>query len=155
MYLSGIGYDTHVLVPGRKLVMGGVTIPHEKGLLGHSDADVLLHAVMDALLGAAGLPDIGHLFPNNDARYSGADSLKLLGEVVAKVREGYEIVNVDSVIIAEAPKMMPHIPEMKKRMAAVLGTERVNVKATTAEGMNDEGAGKCISAHAVVSLRVL
>ncbi|MBL8995248.1 MAG: 2-C-methyl-D-erythritol 2,4-cyclodiphosphate synthase [Spirochaetia bacterium] len=155
LYLSGIGYDTHVLVAGRKLIMGGVEIPHDTGLLGQSDADVLVHAIMDALLGAAGFPDIGGLFPNTDERYAGADSMALLTEVVAKVREAHEIVNVDSVILAEAPKMKPHIPMMKRRLAAILGTQRVNVKATTTEGMNDEGAGKCISAQAVASRRVL
>lgn len=153
MYRSGIGFDTHVLVPGRPLILGGVSIPHEKGLLGHSDADVLVHAIMDALLGAAGLPDIGHLFPNTDPRYAGADSIQLLVEVSQRVGERFTIVNIDSVILCEAPKLKPHMPRMRERLAEATGCPQVNVKATTTEGMNDEGAGRCISAQAVCMLR--
>lgn len=153
MYRSGIGYDTHVLVSGRPLVLGGVTIPYEKGLDGHSDADALVHAVMDALLGAAGLPDIGHLFPNTDPRYAGANSIKLLEEVALKVSETHDILNIDTVVLCEAPKLKPHMAAMKANMARATGCPRVNVKATTTEGMNAEGAGLCISAQAICMLR--
>jgi len=153
MYRSGIGYDTHILVEGRALILGGVRIPHGKGLLGHSDADALVHAIMDALLGAAGLPDIGHLFPNTDPRYEGADSIQLLREVSRKVGERFEIVNIDSVILCEAPKLKPHMPLMIERLSEACGCPNVNVKATTTEGMNDEGAGRCISAQATCMLR--
>ncbi len=153
MYYSGIGYDMHVLAENRKLILGGVEIPYHKGLLGHSDADVLIHAVMDALLGAAGLPDIGHYFPNTDPAYSGSDSRQLLREVVALVREKHEIINIDTVLMCEAPKLKPHMEAMKKNLMETIGCKRVNVKATTTEGMNDEGRGLCISAQAVAMLK--
>lgn len=151
----GTGYDTHILVEGRKLILGGVDIPFEKGLLGHSDADVLAHAITDALLGAACQGDIGKLFPDNDPAYEGADSLVLLTKAVARIREkGLRPASVDATVIAQRPKLMPHIPEMRRRLAAAMGMEPalVSVKATTTEGMNDEGKGLCISAMAVASL---
>ena len=149
----GHGYDVHRLVEGRKLIIGGVEIPYEKGLLGHSDADVLTHALMDALLGAAALPDIGRLFPDNDDAFLGADSIVLLEKVCEKLKaEGYKLVNADCTIIAQKPKMAPHIPAMKKRFAETLGVEEncINVKATTEEGLGFSGEGLGISAHAVV-----
>ena len=145
----GYGYDVHRLVPGRALVLGGVTVPFEKGLLGHSDADVLTHAVMDALLGAAALGDIGKLFPDSDARYAGADSTALLRQVTAVLAEaGWTIVNVDATV--EAPKLAPYIPEMRERLAAAMGLDagRVSVKATTEEGLGFTGSGEGIAAHA-------
>jgi 2-C-methyl-D-erythritol 2,4-cyclodiphosphate synthase len=151
----GQGFDVHALVPGRKLVIGGVDIPNEKGLAGHSDADVLLHAVCDALLGAAALGDIGRHFPDTDARYKNADSRMLLREVSRQVQEaGYRIVNIDATIIAQAPKMAPHIPAMVNNIAADLGLSRgqVNVKATTTEGLGYTGRGEGIAAEAVVLL---
>jgi 2-C-methyl-D-erythritol 2,4-cyclodiphosphate synthase len=151
----GEGWDTHQLVTGRPLVLGGVTIPHTHGLLGHSDADALLHAITDALFGAAGLGDIGRHFPDTDAQFKGADSHALLTEAARRVREaGYEIVNVDSTIVAQAPKMAPHIPAMRERIAQALGIEadRVNVKAKTAEKMGPVGEGKAIEARAVCLL---
>ncbi len=151
----GQGFDVHALVPGRKLVIGGVDIPNEKGLDGHSDADVLLHALCDALLGAAAMGDIGRHFPDTDARYKGADSRMLLREVSALVQEaGYRIVNIDATIIAQAPKMAPHIPAMVNHIAADLGLSRgqVNVKATTTEGLGYAGRGEGIAAEAVVLL---
>ncbi len=147
----GQGYDVHKLVPGRKLIIGGADIPYEKGLLGHSDADVLLHAVCDALLGAAALGDIGKLFPDTDEKFSGADSLELLKTVVQKVNEkGYKIINIDSVIIAQAPKMMGYIEQMRKNIADACGisTDCVNVKATTEEKLGFTGRGEGISASA-------
>ena len=149
----GMGYDVHRLVPDRDLIIGGVKIPYEKGLLGHSDADVLLHAIMDALLGAAALGDIGKHFPDNDPEYEGADSLALLkrvGELLSE--EGYVIENIDSTIIAQKPKMAPHIEQMRKNIADTLGLDitRVNVKATTEEGLGFTGAGEGISSQAVV-----
>lgn len=149
----GHGYDVHRLVEGRKLILGGVDIPYEKGLLGHSDADVLVHALMDALLGAAALPDIGRLFPDNDEKYRGADSILLLKEVNKKLRdEGYILVNADCTILAQRPKLAPHIPQMRKILAESIGVETdcINVKATTEEGLGFTGEGLGIAAHAVV-----
>lgn len=151
----GEGWDTHQLVAGRPLVLGGVTIPHTHGLLGHSDADALLHAITDALFGAAGLGDIGRHFPDTEARFKGADSHTLLAEAARRVREaGHEIVNVDSTIVAQAPKMAPHIPAMCERIAQALAIapERVNVKAKTAEKMGPVGEGRAIEARAVCLL---
>lgn len=151
----GQGYDVHRLTEGRKLVLGGVTIPYEKGLLGHSDADVLTHAVMDALLGAAALGDIGQLFPDTDERYAGADSLKLLSAVCELLRShGWEIVNTDATIVAQRPKLMPYIPEMRRRLAESMGIsdQCVSVKATTEEHLGFTGRGEGISAMAVALL---
>ncbi len=151
----GQGFDVHALVPGRRLVLGGVEIPYERGLLGHSDADVLAHAVTDALLGAAGLGDIGRHFPDTDARFAGADSLVLLAEAVRRVREaGYSVGNVDATIVAQAPRMAPYIGEMNARLARAIGVEvgQVNVKARTTERLGFEGRGEGISAHAVALL---
>lgn len=151
----GMGYDVHKLVEDRKLIIGGVEIPYEKGLLGHSDADVLLHAISDAILGAAALGDIGKHFPDTDPSYKGADSLKLLEEVVKLVNDkGYVIENIDSTIIAQKPKMAPHIPQMRANIAKALGVDidRVNVKATTEEGLGFTGAGEGISSQAIALL---
>ena len=148
----GHGYDVHRLVEGRRLILGGVDIPWERGLLGHSDADVLTHAVMDALLGAAGLGDIGRHFPDTDPAYAGADSLKLLAHVVALLRErGFVVGNVDATVLAQRPKLAPHIPEMRERLAAAMGVGpgQVSVKATTEEGLGFTGTGEGIAAHAV------
>ena len=148
----GHGYDVHKLVPGRKCIIGGVDIPHETGLLGHSDADVLIHAVMDALLGAAALGDIGHLFPDNDPAFAGADSLVLLERVGMTLREaGWRVENIDATVLAQAPKMAPHILRMRQNLAARLGIapEQVSVKATTEEGLGFTGAREGIAAHAV------
>lgn len=148
----GHGYDVHKLVEGRKCIIGGVDIPSPVGLLGHSDADVLLHAISDALLGAAAMGDIGHLFPDTDDRWRGADSLKLLKEVANQVKsKGYTINNIDSTIIAQAPKMAPHINDMRKNIAIACGidVDCVSVKATTEEGLGFTGAKEGISAHAV------
>jgi len=149
----GHGYDVHRLVADRKLIMGGVDIPWELGLLGHSDADVLLHAIADAILGAIGEGDIGKHFPDSDPAYKGADSLKLLSHVMrlAEAR-GYRLGNLDATIIAQQPKMAPHIPNMRQNIAAVLNADmgQVNVKATTEEGLGFSGRGEGISAHAVV-----
>ncbi len=148
----GHGYDVHKLVEGRRLILGGVEIPWEKGLLGHSDADVLTHALMDALLGAAALGDIGHLFPDNDPRYEGADSIKLLERVTAVLAEaGYRVGNVDVTVIAQRPKLAPHIAQMRERLARAMGVDagRVSVKATTEEGLGFTGEGLGIAAHAV------
>ena len=147
----GHGYDVHRLVEDRKLILGGVEVPYEKGLLGHSDADVLLHAVMDAVLGAAALGDIGKLFPDSDARYAGADSTALLRQVTAVLAEaGWTIVNVDATVAAQAPKLAPYIPEMRERLAAAMGLDAgcVSVKATTEEGLGFTGSGEGIAAHA-------
>ena len=149
----GQGYDVHRLVDGRKLILGGVTIPYEKGLLGHSDADVLVHAVMDALLGAAGMGDIGLLFPDSDERYKGADSIKLLKAVrIGLFQAGYRVVNIDATIIAQAPKMRPYIELMRENIAAALCTDIscINIKATTEEGLGFTGSGEGISAMAAV-----
>jgi len=151
-FAVGQGFDVHRLVAGRRLVVGGVEIPHDKGLLGHSDADVLLHAICDALLGAAGLGDIGRHFPDSDARYRGIDSRELLRHVVKLLSaEGRRVMNVDATIIAEAPRMAPHIPQMVAHIAADIGigTKRVNVKATTTEGLGFAGRGEGIAAQAV------
>nr|WP_293008922.1 MULTISPECIES: 2-C-methyl-D-erythritol 2,4-cyclodiphosphate synthase [unclassified Oscillibacter] len=151
----GQGYDVHRLVEGKKLILGGVEIPWEKGLLGHSDADVLTHAVMDALCGAAGLGDIGTLFPDSDPQYAGADSIALLRHVAALLRErGYAVVNVDAALIAQQPKIAPYKKEMAQNLAVALGVERdrVNVKATTEEGLGFTGDGSGMAAQAVVLL---
>ena len=151
----GHGYDVHRLVEGRKLILGGVDIPWEKGLLGHSDADVLTHAVMDALAGAARLEDIGKLFPDTDPAYAGISSLKLLAEVGRLLREkGYAVVNVDAVLLAQAPKVGPYRPQMADNLAQALGVgvEQINVKATTEEGLGFTGDGSGMAAHAVVLL---
>ena len=149
----GHGYDVHRLVEGRRLILGGVDIPWEKGLLGHSDADVLVHALMDAMLGAAALGDIGQHFPDNDERYAGADSLGLLAEVLRILCEaGYRLVNADCTILAQRPKLMPFIPQMRENIARVLetGIDTISVKATTEEGLGFTGEGSGIAAHAVV-----
>ena len=151
----GHGYDVHALVPGRKLILGGVEIPYELGLDGHSDADVLLHAVMDALLGAAGLGDIGLHFPDTDMCYKGADSRKLLECVGEKIKEaGYKVGNIDVTMIAQRPKLRPFIPRMQENIAETLGIDlgRVNVKATTEEHLGFTGEGKGMSCHAVCLL---
>lgn len=148
----GHGYDVHKLVEGRKLILGGVEIPYEKGLLGHSDADVLTHALMDALLGAAALGDIGKLFPDNDDHFLGADSIELLREVTHVIREhGYTVGNVDCTVIAQRPKLAPYIQQMREILAQAMGTEldRVSVKATTEEKLGFTGEGLGIAAHAV------
>ena len=154
----GEGWDTHALVADRPLVLGGVTIPHTHGLHGHSDADALLHAITDALLGGAGLGDIGRHFPDTDAQFKGADSHALLAEAMRRVREaGFDVVNVDSTIVAQAPKMAPHIPALPAPTATALGIDaaRVNVKAKTAEKMGPVGEGRAIEARAVCLLRRL
>ena len=151
----GEGWDIHALVEGRKLILGGVEVPYNKGLLGHSDADVLLHAITDALLGAAALGDIGTHFPDTDARFKGADSSILLAEASLRVRSaGFEIGNVDCTVIAQAPRLAPHILAMRSRIAQVLGValEQVNVKAKTAEKMGPVGDGLAMEARAVVLL---
>jgi 2-C-methyl-D-erythritol 2,4-cyclodiphosphate synthase len=151
----GEGWDTHALVAGRPLVLGGITIPHSHGLLGHSDADALAHAITDALLGAAALGDIGRHFPDTAVEFKGADSMVLLAEAYRRVRaEGWTLVNVDSTIVAQAPKMAPHIVAMRERLAEVLGIDagQVNVKAKTAEKMGPVGEGRAIEARAVVLL---
>lgn len=151
----GEGWDTHALVLGRPLVLGGVVIPHTHGLLGHSDADALLHAITDALLGAAGLGDIGRHFPDTDATFAGADSAILLRHAYAEIQaRGWRVVNIDATIVAQAPKMAPHIPGMQARIAEVLGVsiEQVNVKAKTAEKMGPVGEGRAIEARAVCLL---
>ena len=151
----GQGYDVHRLVEGKKLILGGVEIPWEKGLLGHSDADVLTHAVMDALCGAAGLGDIGTLFPDSDPRYAGADSIALLRQVAALLREkGYAVINVDAALIAQRPKIAPYKAKMAENLAGALGVERdrVNVKATTEEGLGFTGDGSGMAAQAAVLL---
>mgnify|MGYP002673271012 FL=1 len=148
----GHGYDVHKLVEGRDLIVGGVKIPYEKGLLGHSDADVLLHAVSDSLLGAAAMGDIGGMFPDNDPQFLDADSLVLLRRVFERLREsGYKVINVDATIIAQRPKMKPYIPEMRMNIAAALSAsiDNISVKATTEEEMGFTGRGEGISAHCV------
>lgn len=148
----GTGYDVHKLVPGRKLILGGVTVPYELGLDGHSDADVIVHAIMDALLGAAALGDIGQHFPDNDPEYKGADSIELLKEVGNILRkEGYKVGNIDSTIIAQRPKLMTFLPEMRKHVAAALGIDvnQVSIKATTEEHLGFTGRGEGISSQAV------
>ena len=148
----GHGYDVHRLTEGRRLILGGVDIPWEKGLLGHSDADVLTHAVMDALLGAAGLGDIGRHFPDTDPAYAGADSLKLLEYVVKLLGErGFSVGNVDATVLAQRPKLAPHISQMRDNLARTMGVDpsRVNIKATTEEGLGFTGTGEGMAAHAV------
>lgn len=151
----GMGYDVHQLVENRKLIIGGVDIPYEKGLLGHSDADVLLHAISDALLGAAALGDIGKHFPDTDPRYKGADSLKLLEEVGNLLAaKGYVVGNVDATIVAQKPKMLPHIPQMRENIARILHVDidQINVKATTEEHLGFTGSGQGISSYAVAGI---
>lgn len=151
----GHGYDVHRLMEGRKLILGGVEIPHYFGLLGHSDADVLTHAVMDALLGAAGLWDIGHAFPDTDVAFKDISSLVLLGRVMEMIGEkGYGVVNVDCTILAQAPKLAPYIPQMKENLARLMGVlpEQVNVKATTEERLGFTGGEEGMAAHAVCLL---
>ena len=155
MFRVGEGWDTHALVPGRKLFIGGVEIAFERGLLGHSDADVLLHAITDALLGAAGLGDIGRHFPDSDERFKGADSLLLLAQAARLLRErGLQIVNIDSTVIAQAPKLAPHIDAMRQRIALALDlpVDRINVKAKTAEKLGPVGQGLAIEARAIALL---
>ena len=154
----GYGYDVHRLVPGRALVLGGVTVPFEKGLLGHSDADVLTHAVMDALLGAAALGDIGKLFPDSDAAYAGADSIALLERVTALLREhGWQVGNVDATVVAQTPRLAPYIPDMRRRLAEAMGldVDCVSVKATTEERLGFTGSGAGMAAHAVALIERL
>ena len=151
----GEGWDIHALVPGRRLVLGGVQVPHALGLLGHSDADVLLHAITDALLGAAALGDIGTHFPDNDAQFRGADSAVLLAEALRRVRAaGWEVGNIDSTIVAQAPRLAAHIPAMRTRIADALGLEtgQINIKAKTAERLGPVGQGLAIEARAVALL---
>lgn len=151
----GHGYDVHRLTEGRPLILGGIHIPYERGLLGHSDADVLAHAVMDALLGAAALGDIGGLFPDSDERWRGADSLRLLEQVTALLAEnGWEIGNVDATVLAQAPKLALYIPEMRQKLAAAMGVDasQVSVKATTEEHLGFTGAGEGMACHAVALL---
>ena len=148
----GLGYDVHKLVEGRKLIIGGVNVPHEKGLLGHSDADVLIHAVMDSILGALALGDIGKHFPDTDEKYKGADSMKLLEFVYNLINEkGYGIGNIDCTIIAQKPKMAPHIPNMRENIATALNIsiDQINVKATTEEGLGFTGEGLGISSQSI------
>lgn len=152
----GHGYDVHKLAAGRRLILGGVEIPYEKGLLGHSDADVLLHAVSDALLGAAALGDIGHLFPDTSAQWKDADSMELLRKVVLLLAEhGYTIVNIDATVLAQAPKLAPYIEKMRRNIADVcqVSIDQISVKATTEEGLGFTGSGQGIAAHAVALLR--
>lgn len=152
MMRIGHGYDVHRLTEGRALILGGVTIPYEKGLLGHSDADVLAHAITDALLGAAAKGDIGAWFPDTDPQYRGADSLKLLSFTCAMLRrEGYEIGNIDATVLAQAPKLKPYIEEMRRNLASACGVDmdRISVKATTEEGLGFTGSGEGMAAHAV------
>jgi 2-C-methyl-D-erythritol 2,4-cyclodiphosphate synthase len=151
----GHGYDVHRLIKGRKLILGGVDVPHEKGLLGHSDADVLVHAIMDSILGALGKGDIGGAFPDTDQAYAGIDSLILLSRVYDVLEEtGYKIGNIDATVIAQKPKLAPYIPDMRRKIADVLRTERenVNIKATTEEKLGLTGREEGISAHSVVLL---
>ena len=154
----GHGYDVHRLVEGRALILGGVTVPFDRGLLGHSDADVLTHAVMDALLGAAALGDIGKLFPDSDAAYAGADSIALLERVTALLREhGWQVGNVDATVVAQAPKLAPYVPEMRRRLAEAMGldVDCVSVKATTEEKLGFTGSGEGMAAHAVALIERL
>lgn len=154
----GHGYDVHRLVAGRALILGGVTVPFDRGLLGHSDADVLTHAVMDALLGAAALGDIGKLFPDSDAAYAGADSIALLERVTALLREhGWQVGNVDATVVAQAPRLAPYIPEMRRRLTEAMGldVDCVSVKATTEERLGFTGSGEGMAAHAVALIERL
>ncbi len=154
----GEGWDIHALVAGRPLVLGGVTIPHDKGLAGHSDADALLHAVTDALFGAAAIGDIGQHFPDTDPAFAGADSARLLTECVRRIHAaGWQVVNVDATVVAQAPRLAPHLPAMRERIAALLrvASEAVNVKAKTAESMGPVGEGRAVEARAVCLLAAL
>ena len=154
----GHGYDVHRLVEGRALILGGVTVPFDRGLLGHSDADVLTHAVMDALLGAAALGDIGKLFPDSDAAYAGADSIALLERVTALLRKhGWQVGNVDATVVAQAPRLAPYIPDMRRRLAEAMGldVDCVSVKATTEEKLGFTGSGEGMAAHAVALIERL
>ena len=154
----GHGYDVHRLVEGRALILGGVTVPFDRGLLGHSDADVLTHAVMDALLGAAALGDIGQLFPDSDAAYAGADSIALLERVTALLREhGWQVGNVDATVVAQTPKLAPYIPDMRRHLAEAMGldVDCVSVKATTEERLGFTGSGEGMAAHAVALIERL
>ena len=154
----GHGYDVHRLVEGRALILGGVTVPFDRGLLGHSDADVLTHAVMDALLGAAALGDIGKLFPDSDAAYAGADSIALLERVTALLREhGWQVGNVDATVVAQTPKLAPYVPDMRRRLAEAMGLDMdcVSVKATTEERLGFTGSGEGMAAHAVALIERL
>ena len=154
----GHGYDVHRLTEGRALILGGVTVPFDRGLLGHSDADVLTHAVMDALLGAAALGDIGKLFPDSDAAYAGADSMLLLRRVTALLREhGWQVGNVDATVVAQAPRLAPYIPDMRRRLAEAMGldVDGVSVKATTEERLGFTGSGDGMAAHAVALIERL
>lgn len=158
MIRIGHGYDVHRLCEGRRLVLGGVEIPYEKGLLGHSDADVLLHAISDALLGAAALGDIGHLFPDSDAAYKNADSLVLLRKVSTRLfNSGYRVSNVDATVLAQAPKLAPYVDQMRRKIAYALDVDvsAVSVKATTEEGLGFTGEGLGIAAHAVCLIEAL
>ena len=158
MMRIGHGYDVHRLVEGRKLILGGVEIPWEKGLLGHSDADVLTHAVMDALLGAAALGDIGQHFPDRDPKYAGINSLLLLDKVAKLLKEnGWQVGNIDATVIAQRPKLAPHLPQMRQNLAERLGIEvgQVSIKATTEEGLGFTGRGEGMAAHAVCLLESL
>jgi len=151
----GQGFDVHAFAAGRKLILGGVEIDHEKGLLGHSDADVLTHAVCDALLGAAALGDIGHLFPDTDARFAGADSLDLLAEVMSQVRQaGFSVGNIDVTVIAQQPRLAPHIPKMREKLAAAMQVDvaQIGIKATTSEHLGFTGRSEGIAAMAVALL---
>ncbi len=151
----GHGYDVHRLVAGRELVLGGVRIPHEKGLMGHSDADVLLHALMDAVLGAMGEPDIGHLFPDQDEQYRGISSMKLAACVATRMKaHGFAVGNMDMTILAQRPKMAPHLPAMRENIAEIFGCDMrdVNIKATTEEGLGFTGRGEGVAVHAVCLL---
>ena len=154
----GHGYDVHRLVEGCALILGGVTVPFDRGLLGHSDADVLTHAVMDALLGAAALGDIGKLFPDSDEAYAGADSIALLERVTALLREhGWQVGNVDATVVAQAPKLAPYVPDMRRRLAEAMGldVDCVSVKATTEERLGFTGSGEGMAAHAVALIERL
>lgn len=154
----GHGYDVHRLVEGRALILGGVTVPFDRGLLGHSDADVMTHAVMDALLGAAALGDIGKLFPDSDAAYAGADSIALLERVTALLREhGWQVGNVDATVVAQTPKLAPYVPDMRRRLAEAMGldVDCVSVKATTEERLGFTGSGEGMAAHAVALIERL
>ena len=154
----GHGYDVHRLTEGRALILGGVTVPFDRGLLGHSDADVLTHAVMDALLGAAALGDIGKLFPDSDAAYAGADSIALLERVTALLRKhGWQVGNVDATVVAQAPRLAPYIPDMRRRLAEAMGldVDGVSVKATTEEKLGFTGSGGGMAAHAVALIERL
>ncbi|MCI5893511.1 MAG: 2-C-methyl-D-erythritol 2,4-cyclodiphosphate synthase [Clostridiales bacterium] len=156
MFRTGIGYDVHILTENRKLILGGTEIPHDKGLLGHSDADVLVHAIMDALLGAAALGDIGKHFPDTDPKYKGADSIKLLRHVGRLLSEnGCTVINIDSIIVAQEPKIAPYIESMRKNISEALGLDinRISVKATTTEKLGFEGRKEGISAHAVTNVQ--